>query len=196
MEPRKSIKLKVYNKIRDAKKIDALDGYDGGWVAHPKLVSLAMTEFDNVLKGKNNQVDKKKPEVEFSADDLLNFQPQQPITEAGVRLNVNVAMHYIASWLSGHAAVKIHDVMEDAATAEISRSQLWHWSRSPLGVLDDGRKITVQLVRDLIKEELLQIKAIESINQWAEKAAFFLDKLTVSDVFEEFLTLTLYQELS
>jgi malate synthase len=185
----------IFNKIRDAKRIDALDGYDGGWVAHLKLVPLAMSEFDHVLNGRNNQIENKKLDVAVNATDLLNFQPQQPITEQGLRLNVNVTMHYIASWLSGHAAVNIHGVMEDAATAEISRSQLWHWIRSPLGLLDDGRKITVQLIRDLIKEELLNIKAIESINQWADKAAFFLDKLIVSDIFEEFLTLSLYEEL-
>nr|MBA2548131.1 malate synthase A [Burkholderiaceae bacterium] len=144
--------------VRNDKQRDADDGYDGGWVAHPGLVPIEMEQFVKVLGDRSNQIDKKRDDVAVKAADLLNFQPEAPITEAGLRMNVNVGIHYLGSWLAGNGCVPIHDLMEDAATAEISRSQVWQWIRSPKGVLDDGRKITAPLLRTLIPEELAKIK--------------------------------------
>ena len=128
--------------VRSDKARDATDGYDGGWVAHPGLVPIAMEEFVKVLGERRNQIDKKRDDVNVSGADLLDFQPETPITEAGLRMNINVGIHYLGSWLAGNGCVPIHNLMEDAATAEISRSQVWQWIRSPKGVLDDGRKVT------------------------------------------------------
>ncbi len=127
------------------KRRDAEDGYDGGWVAHPGLVAPAMKEFVAILGDRPNQFDKQKPEVHVRAADLLDFRPETPITEAGLRMNINVGIHYLGAWLAGNGCVPIHNLMEDAATAEISRSQVWQWIRSPKGVLDDGRKVTADL---------------------------------------------------
>src|SRR5690606_14458835 len=128
--------------IRADKTRDATDGYDGGWVAHPGLVSVAMEEFVKVLGDRKNQIDKQRPDVNVTAAELLDFQPQQPVTEEGLRMNINVGIHYLGSWLDGNGCVPIHNLMEDAATAEISRSQVWQWIRSPKGVLEDGTKVT------------------------------------------------------
>ena len=118
-----------------------------------------MKEFVDVLGDRLNQFDKQKPEVDVKASDLLDFQPETPITEAGLRMNIGVGIHYLGAWLAGNGCVPIHNLMEDAATAEISRSQVWQWIRSPKGVLEDGRKITADLVRTLVPEELAKIKA-------------------------------------
>ncbi|MGN6525333.1 MAG: malate synthase A, partial [Burkholderiaceae bacterium] len=115
------------------KKRDATDGYDGGWVAHPGLVEPAMKEFLAVLGDRPNQWDKQRDDVTVSAAQLLDFQPETPITEAGLRNNINVGIHYLGAWLGGNGCVPIHNLMEDAATAEISRSQVWQWIRSPKG---------------------------------------------------------------
>src|SRR5262249_8533184 len=135
------------------------DGYDGGWVAHPGLVEPAMKEFVAVLGDKPNQFEKQRPDVKVSARDLLEFQPEQPITEQGLRMNINVGIHYLGARLAGNGCVPIHNLREDAATAEISRSQVWQWIRSTKGKLEDGRKVTAELVRALIPEELAKVKA-------------------------------------
>ena len=176
------------------KKRDAEDGYDGGWVAHPGLVEPAMIEFKKVLGDKLNQFEKQKPEVSVKASQLLDFQPEVPITEAGLRMNINVGIHYLGAWLAGNGCVPIHNLMEDAATAEISRSQVWQWIRSPKGVLDDGRKVTVELVKPLIKEELLKIKESGAIGL-CDRAAEIFDQMSTGEYFEEFLTLPLYEEI-
>src|SRR3546814_617535 len=112
--------------IRNDKARDARDGFDGGWVAHPGLVELAMEEFKKVLGDRPNQWDKQRDDT-FGPKEWMDFQPEQPITEAGVRNNINVGIHYLGSWLAGNGCVPIHNLMEDAATAEISRSQIWQW---------------------------------------------------------------------
>jgi malate synthase len=180
--------------IINDKKRDATDGYDGGWVAHPGLVEPSMAEFKAVLGDRPNQFDKQKPEVNVTAADLLNFQPETPITEAGLRMNINVGIHYLGAWLAGNGCVPIHNLMEDAATAEISRSQVWQWIRSPKGVLDDGRKVTEALVRQLIAEELPKVKASGATGLW-DRAAEIFDTMSTSEKFEEFLTLPLYEEI-
>ena len=176
------------------KRRDATDGYDGGWVAHPGLVESAMKEFVTVLGDRPNQFDKLKPEVKVSAADLLDFQPETPITEAGLRMNINVGIHYLGAWLAGNGCVPIHNLMEDAATAEISRSQVWQWIRSPKGVLDDGRKVTAELVRALVPEELAKIKAGGFEGKF-DRAAEIFTTMSTQDAFAEFLTLPLYEEI-
>ena len=176
------------------KRRDATDGYDGGWVAHPGLVEASMKEFVAVLGDRPNQFDKQKPEVNVVAADLLNFQPETPITEAGLRMNINVGIHYLGAWLGGNGCVPIHNLMEDAATAEISRSQVWQWIRTPKGVLDDGRKVTADLVRALVPEELAKIKAGGFSGKF-DRAADIFTTMSTQDKFEEFLTLALYEEI-
>lgn len=176
------------------KKRDAIDGYDGGWVAHPGLVEPAMKEFVAVLGDKPNQFEKQKPEVSVSAADLLDFQPETPITEAGLRMNINVGIHYLGAWLAGNGCVPIHNLMEDAATAEISRSQVWQWIRSPKGVLEDGRKVTAEMVRGLIPEELGKIKSGGFEGKF-DRAAQIFEQMSTQDAFAEFLTLPLYEEV-
>jgi malate synthase len=176
------------------KRRDAEDGYDGGWVAHPGLVEASMKEFVTVLGDRPNQFEKLKPAVKVSAADLLDFRPETPITEAGLRMNINVGIHYLGAWLGGNGCVPIHNLMEDAATAEISRSQVWQWIRSPKGVLDDGRKVSAELVRGLVPEELAKIKAGGFAGKF-DRAAEIFTQMSTQDEFEEFLTLPLYEEL-
>jgi len=176
------------------KKRDAEDGYDGGWVAHPGLVEPAMIEFKKVLGDKLNQFEKQKPEVQVKGSDLLNFQPETPITEAGLRMNINVGIHYLGAWLAGNGCVPIHNLMEDAATAEISRSQVWQWIRSPKGVLDDGRKVTAEMVKGFINEELVEVSNSGAVGHW-NRAAEIFDQMSTGETFEEFLTLPLYEEI-
>jgi malate synthase len=180
--------------IINDKRRDATDGYDGGWVAHPGLVEASMKEFVAVLGDKPNQWEKQKPEVSVTAADLLNFQPETPITEAGLRMNINVGIHYLGAWLAGNGCVPIHNLMEDAATAEISRSQVWQWIRTPKGVLDDGRKVTAEMVKAMVPEELAKIKAGGFEGKFDRAAAIFAD-MSTKDEFEEFLTLPLYEEI-
>ena len=176
------------------KRRDATDGYDGGWVAHPGLVEASMKEFVEVLGDRPNQFDKQKPEVNVVAADLLNFQPEAPITEAGLRMNINVGIHYLGAWLAGNGCVPIHNLMEDAATAEISRSQVWQWIRTPKGLLEDGRKVTADMVRSFVPEELAKIKAGGFEGKF-DRAAEIFTQMSTQDAFEEFLTLPLYEEI-
>ncbi len=185
---------KALGGVKADKDRDATDGYDGGWVAHPGLVPIANEAFSRVLGDAPNQIAKQRPDVNVTAADLLNFQPEAPITEAGLAMNINVGIQYLGSWISGNGCVPIHNLMEDAATAEISRSQIWQWIRSPKGVLDDGRKVTVELFRELQAAEVAKLKA-EYGSRWTkqyEDAAGMFDLLTTSDDFVEFLTLPGY----
>lgn len=180
--------------IINDKKRDATDGYDGGWVAHPGLVEPAMKEFLAVLGDRPNQFDKQRDDVQVRAADLLDFKPEAPITEAGLRMNINVGIHYLGAWLAGNGCVPIHNLMEDAATAEISRSQVWQWIRSPKGVLDDGRKVTAALVKALVPQELAKIQA-GGFEGHFERAAEIFTQMSTQDEFAEFLTLPLYEEI-
>jgi malate synthase len=174
---------------------DATDGYDGGWVAHPGLVDVAMKEFTKVLGDKPNQIEKKRPDVKVSAAELLDFKPETPITEAGLRYNINVGIHYLGAWLAGNGCVPIHNLMEDAATAEISRSQVWQWIRSTKGKLDDGRKVTTEMVKAMIPEELVKVKAVAGNGPTYDRAAKIFEEMSTSETFAEFLTLPLYEEI-
>jgi malate synthase len=183
--------------VRGDKQRDATDGYDGGWVAHPGLVPIAMEEFVKVLGDRPNQIDKQRPDIDVGAADLLNFQPETPITEAGLRMNINVGIHYLGAWLDGNGCVPIHNLMEDAATAEISRSQVWQWIRSPKGTLDNGRKVTAEMVRVLIPEELAKVKASVGGDALSyERAAQIFEQMSTQEAFAEFLTLPLYEEIA
>ncbi|HVE06853.1 MAG TPA: malate synthase A [Paraburkholderia sp.] len=183
--------------VRADKARDAADGYDGGWVAHPGLVPVALEEFVKVLGDAPNQLGKQRPDVNVTATDLLDFRPETPITEAGLRNNINVGIHYLGSWLAGNGCVPIHNLMEDAATAEISRSQVWQWIRSPKGMLDDGRKVTAQLVHTLVAEELAKVsQSVGGDTRTYQRAAQIFSEMSTSAQFAEFLTLPLYEELT
>lgn len=185
-------------KVRDDKVREATDGHDGTWVAHPGLVQIARDAFEAVMP-EPNQIHRKRDDVNVTAADLLAFGPEAPITEAGVRTNINVGLQYLGSWLAGNGCVPIFNLMEDAATAEISRAQLWQWIRSSKGKLDDGRTITLELFRQMLAEELQKVKDIVGEQTFAsgtyEKAAQLFDRLTASDDFVPFLTLLAYQEI-
>jgi len=183
-------------KVRADKEREAGDGHDGTWVAHPGLVPVAREVFDRLMPTPNN-LHRLREDVEVTAADLLAV-PRGEITEAGLRNNVDVSIRYMAAWLGGNGCVPIHNLMEDAATAEISRAQLWQWvhHRSELA---DGRAVTLELVRQVTREELDNIRAEVGDEVFASghyvHAARLVDELTAKDRFETFLTLTAYREI-
>lgn len=190
---------KAFASVKADKEREAGNGHDGTWVAHPDLIPVALEAFDSVLGGKKNQLDVAREEVDATADDLLKV-PEGTITEAGVRMNINVGIQYTAAWLDGRGAVPIFNLMEDAATAEISRTQLWQWAHHDDAVMDNGTEVTLDLVKSWIPEELEKIKA-----QYGEaafdaskckEAASLFEKLTSDDHFAEFLTLPAYEQLA
>ena len=182
-------------KVRADKLREVTDGCDGTWVAHPALVPIAKAIFDQHMPSPN-QYGKQRPDVSVTAKDLLAFQPEQPITEAGLRNNISVGVQYIGAWLAGNGCVPVFNLMEDAATAEISRSQIWQWIRSAKGVLSDGRKVTAALFRQLLAEEMPKIKAYLGDDAWAAgkytDAAQLFDQMCTGD-YVEFLTLPAYE---
>lgn len=185
------------NKVRDDKIREAGDGHDGTWVAHPGLVPIALEQFDKAMP-QANQVDKLRKDVSVSQSDLLKL-PEGTITEAGLRTNVNVGIQYMAAWLSGNGCVPINHLMEDAATAEISRTQVWQWVHHPEGKLDDGRKVTLELFREVKREELDKVRQAVG-DEWYqtgnyEKAAALFDDIIADPDLAEFLTLRAYEEL-
>ena len=188
----------AFAKVRADKEREARQGHDGTWVAHPALVPVAKDAFDRLMPARNQIATAKRDDVHVSAADLLRFEPERPITEKGLRLNINVAIQYIGAWLAGEGAVPIFNLMEDAATAEISRSQVWQWIRSPKGTLDDGRKVTKELVAACLPEETAKIRELLGTayadGRYDEAARIFAD-LVNSDTFVEFLTLPAYERL-
>ena len=185
-------------KVQTDKDREARDGHDGTWVAHPGLVPIANAAFDAVMP-QPNQIDKQRDDVQITAADLLQFGPNAPVTEAGLRKNISVGIQYVEAWLGGLGCVPLYNLMEDAATAEISRAQVWQWIRQPAGVLDDGRTITLDLVRDFISQELATIKGEIGATRYdsgkfAEATALF-DQLISQDTFIEFLTIPAYQQV-
>ena len=190
--------LDAFVKVRADKEREANDGHDGTWVAHPGLVPVALEAFDAVMKTPN-QIDRKRDDVDVSSKDLLQFGPEEPITEQGLRTNVSVGIQYLEAWLRGSGAVPIFNLMEDAATAEISRAQVWQWIRSPKGVLSDGRKVTVELFHAIANEELKKIENTVGTERFRagkyRDAADLFTKLTTNDQFISFLTLPGYERL-
>ncbi len=176
------------SRVREDKLREVNDGFDGTWVAHPDLVALATEVFDEVLGERPNQIDRQRPEVHVTAADLVAFDKTGgTITEAGLRQNVSVGIQYIESWLRGVGAAAIFNLMEDAATAEISRSQLWQWMHNDAH-LDDGRAVTPELVRQITDEELAKLPAEEPGRRFIEAREIF-EKVAIADHFEDFLTL-------
>jgi malate synthase len=185
-------------KVQADKVREVTDGCDGTWVAHPGLVAVAKAVFDQHMPGPN-QIHRQRDDVQVTATDLLDFRPEQPITEAGMRNNIDVAIRYLGAWLTGNGCVPVNHLMEDAATAEIARSQLWQWIRSPKGVLSDGRKVSRQLFGSMLDEELRQVRTDVSRGGGNpgvyDKAATLLTELIESDDFADFLTLPAYERL-
>jgi malate synthase len=186
-------------KVRDDKKREATDGFDGTWVAHPDLVETAMSEFDRALGTRQNQLDRQRPEVNVSAAQLLDVRiPGGTITDAGLRTNVSVGIQYIASWLRGTGAAAINNLMEDAATAEISRSQVWQWIHHGVS-LAEGPRVTRELVRDVEREELAKIKTAAGEDFFAkgryDEAREIFDGVALSDSFKDFLTIPAYERI-
>ena len=180
---------KALQKVREDKRREATDGHDGTWVAHPGLVPIAMEEFDQVLGHKPNQIDRLHSGASALASQLLE-PPIGTISEEGLRSNIRVGIQYIEAWLGGLGCVPLYNLMEDAATAEISRTQVWQWVHHPRGVLVDGRKVTLALVRQFMQEEMQRFKG----GHFARAADLF-DQLIASDTLEEFLTLKAYEML-
>ncbi len=186
------------DKVRQDKLREVTDGCDGTWVAHPGLVPIAREVFDKHMP-KPNQYDKQRPDVKVTAKDLLDFRPETPITEEGLRNNISVGVQYLGAWLGGNGCVPVFNLMEDAATAEISRSQIWQWIRSDKGTLADGRRVTKSLFRHLLAEELPKVREYVGEEAWAagnysESAALF-EKITSDDNYVEFLTLPAYERI-
>jgi len=175
---------KALARVREDKAREAGDGFDGTWVAHPDLVETATTEFDAVLDGRPNQISRQRPDVSVGQEQLLAV-PETPgeITEAGIRQNVSVGIRYLASWLNGTGAAAIDNLMEDVATAEISRSQIWQW-------LHHGR---------LDREHLLTIVYEEAdaapSQPRLDEATTTFEHVALTDDFVEFLTLPAYELL-
>ena len=178
-------------RVREDKQREAGDGSDGTWVAHPDLVPVAAEVFDTVLGVRPNQKDRLRGDVRVSGSELLDTRVEGGrVTEAGVATNVSVALQYLASWLAGNGAAAINNLMEDAATAEISRSQLWQW-RSHGVTLDDGRPMDAELYAAIRDGELARLRALAPDARWSDAAAL-LDDLVLADEFAEFLTLAAY----
>jgi malate synthase len=182
-------------KVREDKLREVTDGCDGTWVAHPGLVPIARAVFDEHMP-QPNQYGRQRPDVKVAAKDLLAFMPETPITEAGLRNNISVGIQYLGAWLAGNGCVPVFNLMEDAATAEISRSQIWQWMRSHKGKLDDGRTVTKELFRTLLVEELPKVRTYLGDAGWKagkyEEGAKLFERITTDDRYVDFLTLPAY----
>ena len=185
-------------RVKADKEREAADGFDGTRVAHPGFVAIARSEFDRVMPTPN-QIGRRRDDVNVTTGDLLDFGPEGPVTEAGLRMNINVGIQYLGAWLGGNGCVPIFNLMEDAATAEISRAQIWQWIRSPKGVLADGRKVSRALVAAMVPEELLVIREYLGECGWSagkyEDAARMFEGLCMADDFVEFLTPPAYDAI-
>jgi len=192
---------KAFEAVREDKQREAESGFDGTWVAHPDSVPVATEAFDDVLGSDPNQLSRQRPEVSPSAAALLDVASTPGSrTEEGLRSNINVGIQYLSSWLRGNGAAGIYGLMEDAATAEIARGQVWQWIRHE-ATLDDGRTITPELVRELATSELEKIREEIGDDEWFEKegrpelSRSLFERVALSDDFVEFLTLPAYEEL-
>ena len=188
----------AYNKITEDKTREANDGFDGSWVAHPGMVQTAMDVFDKVLGDKPNQLDKLREDVHVTAAELLDVKSTPgEATEAGLRANVSVGIQYVESWLRGSGAAGINGLMEDAATAEISRSQVWQWLHNGV-TLADGQQVTTELVEKVIEEEMAAIAADRGdafgSGRWDDARALFTE-MAISDEYNDFLTVPAYERM-
>jgi malate synthase len=185
-------------RVREDKLRESADGFDGSWVAHPDLVPICKEVFDAVLGSNPNQLGKTREDVQVSAEDLLAVSKTPgAITEAGLRNDISVGLQYLATWLGGNGAVAIFNLMEDAATAEISRSQVWQWIHNNVA-LDDGPVVTRELTEQLIDEELSKIRAAAGDGFNAERygqAVALFTEVALADEFVDFLTLPAYERM-
>lgn len=184
-------------KVKADKEREAGDGHDGTWVAHPGLIQIAKEVFDRLMP-EANQINNKRDDVNVTAEDLLEV-PEGEITEKGLRHNINVAIQYLEAWLNGNGCVPIYNLMEDAATAEISRAQIWQWIHHENGRLNDGRKVTLELYHKFAKEELEKVKNLVGEEKFKNgkylTAMELMNKLTEDKKFDEFLTLIAYEKI-
>ncbi|MGH3762072.1 malate synthase A [Actinophytocola sp.] len=185
---------KALAKVHEDKRREAGDGFDGSWVAHPDLVSICDEEFTAVLGERPNQLDRLREDVSVTASQLLDVKATPgAATEAGLRAAVDVGVRYLASWLSGNGAAAIHNLMEDAATAEISRSQVWQWVRNGV-VLDTGAKVTTDLVRDVLGETRTALADVLP-EEFLTPAVELFEQVALADEFPDFLTLPAYERI-
>jgi malate synthase len=188
-------------KVRQDKSRESTAGFDGTWVAHPDLVPVAREIFRERLQGRPNQKNCLREDVRVTAEQLTDFTiPNGTISEDGLRTNLNVALLYLEAWLQGTGAAALYNLMEDTATAEISRAQLWQWINHPEAKLEDGRAITLPLCRQLLAQEQDKIKATLGPEKYRngrfKTAARLLDELISAPTFTEFLTLPGYEFLA
>jgi malate synthase len=185
----------AFAKVRDDKAREAGDGFDGSWVAHPGMVGLCREEFDKVLGEAPNQLERTREEVQVTADQLLGIASSGgESTEAGLRGAVDVGVRYLASWLGGNGAAAIHNLMEDAATAEISRSQVWQWVRNGVE-LSNGVKVTEDLVRTVLAETRKELDGVIPAEQ-LDLAVELFEQVALADEFPDFLTLPAYEHIA
>ena len=192
------VNAKALAKVREDKARESSDGFDGSWVAHPDLVPVCREVFDGVLGERPNQLARQRDDVEVSAADLLSIaKTPGGITEAGLRNNISVGLQYLANWLAGTGAVAIFNLMEDAATAEISRSQVWQWLHNDV-TLAEGQLVTRELVEQLIGEELGLIReqyaAAFDAARFDQAVALFKE-VALADDYAEFLTIPAYERM-
>jgi malate synthase len=190
---------RAIDAVAEDKRREAGAGFDGTWVAHPDVVQVALNAFDDVPGDRPNQLDRQRGDVSVTAAQLLDTGATPgAITEAGLRSNIAVAFQYISFWLSGRGAAGINDLMEDAATAEISRSQIWQWIRHR-SRLDNGETVTRELVLRYLDEELAKIHAAVGDEVWRkgrpEETREVFERVALSDHLPEFLTLVAYEKL-
>lgn len=187
----------AFEKVKRDKEREASDGHDGTWVAHPGLVAVALEQFNKYMPTPN-QIHRKREDVNVTEENLLEI-PSGLITEQGLRTNITVAIQYIEAWLSGRGAVPLYNLMEDAATAEISRAQIWQWVRHEQGMLEDGTNISFELVESLKNEEMMKLELEIGKESFEAKrftqAIELFDDLIRNDDFADFLTLKGYEYL-
>jgi malate synthase len=189
----------AFAKVRDDKTREASDGFDGSWVAHPGMVKVCEEAFTEVLDGRPNQIDNLREDVHVTAEQLLDVAATPgDVTEAGLRNNISVGIRYLESWLRGSGAVGIYDLMEDAATAEIARSQVWQWLHNDVE-LADGRTVTRTMVEEMIEAEMAEIRGAVgdeafSAGRWDDARATFTE-MALAEEFPDFLTLPAYERM-
>jgi malate synthase len=189
------VNANAFARVREDKGREASDGYDGAWVAHPDLVPVVQEVFDKVLAGRPHQKGRQRDDARVAAKELLDVRvPGARITEAGLRSDVSVALQYLEAWLRGSGAVAINNMMEDTATAEIARAQLWQWIRHGVRT-EQGDQVTLDRVRGLLREEVERLKSTASGENRLGDAADLLESLVAATEFPEFLTLGAYEKL-
>ena len=190
------VNANAFARVREDKGREAGDGYDGAWVAHPDLVPVVQEVFDRALEGRPHQKHRLRDEVRVTAGQLLDVNvPGGRITDAGLRSDVSVALQYLEAWLRGSGAVAINNMMEDTATAEIARAQLWQWIRHGVRT-EEGEPVTLDRVRALLGEEVARLETAAAGESRLADAAGLLEALVAAEEFPEFLTLGAYEKLA